>query len=275
MPMTFAPIFAAMNEEFIGSGRSYSALTTGLDGYNFSRLSAEPHELDYAFGAVRLGLRAQHVAIPRGFAPEAGAPLVNLYAGPGYTGDDQNPNPEGMGIVTSEAGVAIAVTFADAPSATIAHPAGVIAAVSGIWHQLPNGTVRETIELMRHEVEDVLNDVFRPEHLFVNISAGAREDTFLLDERVDERLLVGDCARYGHRVIRVFGQKRRYGLDLSGLFYEMWRNQGIPRDQITFDARNCMTARNDAGHLVLPSKRTSEESGNDSWKSAVHAIVRN
>lgn len=275
MPIVIAtaPVFTEMNRELRRPADCVMAVTTGLGEFDFSRIRPGNDKLDWSFDTVAARLGAHSIGIPRGFASEDRTKLVNLYAGHGFRGDETNPNPSGMGLVTSDLDVMLAVTGADAPSATVSHPSGVIAAVSGIWHLLRYGTVRQTVALIERQVID-RGGVFRPQDLWVNLAAGAREDTFLLDEAGRGKALAGDCAGFSNRVIRVFGKERPYGLDLSGLFYDLWLAEGVSPERIGFDPRNTMTERDETGRLVLPSKRTAEELGNDTYKSAVHAIVQ-
>ncbi len=267
------PIFAEMNGRF--GTEIVSGVITELDSWrNFSRLTASSEVLDESFGDVMDALGTTNgLAIPRAFVPQAEGPLVRLAEGFGYTGDEGNPNNPGLGLVTNLAGMALAVTYADAPSATIVHPyTGVTAAISGIWHYLPRGTVQEAMLLIQQLVE-AEGEEFSPADLWVNLSAGGREAGFFIDKNGRNILLAGEPRHvYVRNIWRVFGQARPYGLDLAGLFRDLWIDAEVPFDQIGFDPRDTTTWRNELGELCLPSKRLSDAAGEPGWSSAVHAI---
>jgi len=165
-------------------------LVTPGEGVNFSRVSATAGELLASYGLVREELDAMGVAVPRAYKVE-GDTLVNVSPGAGYSGDYENPNPSGMGLVLTHRLVneelALGVTFADAPGAAVVHvPSGLTAAVSGIWHLLPKGTVDQTVALLKQEVE-ALGHEFDPSDLWVVLAPGARH-TVLIDERGVQRI---------------------------------------------------------------------------------------
>ncbi|MGH7928765.1 MAG: hypothetical protein ACREQV_13330, partial [Candidatus Binatia bacterium] len=137
------------------------------DWLEFNRAGATPSQLSESFGYVarRLNVEPGSIAVPRDLEPEAGE-LIHFAAGPGYRAVGTNPNASGMGLLTAERGLALAALLSDAPAALVIHPCGVIAAVSGIWHQLPKGVVNRTIAHMRFQVEG-RGKVFSLSHLRV------------------------------------------------------------------------------------------------------------
>ena len=190
-----------------------------------------------------------------------------------------------MGLATGLAGVGVAVSAADAPPAVLYHPVGVVAAVSGMWHQLAYGSVDEALKQMCLLVEEK-GGMFHPCDVWVYIAPGARE-TFRLDARGRSKLfgdpetglmpngLKSACLPFQHRFIFLGddGSGREYGLDLSGLFYDLWLQAGVPFDQIYFDPRNTMTARNRLGRYTLASKRVADAMGKSHWASTIVAIT--
>src|ERR1700760_1566020 len=116
LPPVFAALHASLGEEVV------RATTIEAPGYNFSRVTASPDELNRAFGDLQTTLGAIELGIPVAFKrsttrPEN--PLVSTLMGHGFSGDSTtNPNPAGMGLVTSVPGCGLAVTYADAPSLT-------------------------------------------------------------------------------------------------------------------------------------------------------------
>jgi hypothetical protein len=245
------------------------------DGINFSRVSATPADLVRSYGLVTERLGSQGLAIPRKYVVSDGR-IVNYSTGPGYAGDDTNTNPSGMGLVLSaehaRAKVGLGVTFADAPAAVVVHaPTGLTAAVSGIWHLLAQGTVDQTISLLRSQVQD-LGMRFDVADLWVVLSPGARHG-FLIDERgLDMLRPLGSDLLVGTTVRASGNQDRPYSLDLSLLFVKLWEAAGVPELQIDFDERNTLTERDGAGRLVLPSKRAKDELG-AAYASGILAIV--
>ncbi|MDN5274934.1 MAG: hypothetical protein JWP06_835 [Candidatus Saccharibacteria bacterium] len=270
--------------------RLNAALRTGLtadcmlacpgDGETFNRVYGTPSQLDTSFGKVISALRARGAALPRKYDTKA-SPLINLSGGSGYQGENPN-NPSGMGLVlpASLHGIVAGVTFADAPGAVVAHtPTGVTAAVSGIWQQLPKGTVDQTIQLMKQQVQE-MGMTFDVQDLWVILSPGARAETFFIDTK-GQALLAGGGSQFidGGRIqllstpVEQQGRTKTYALDLVGLFYDLWRVAGVLTNQIHLDGRNNMTDRDGEGNLVWPSKRAADERGEDGYTSAFMGLV--
>jgi hypothetical protein len=236
------------------------------EGETFGRLTAEAGQLFVSYGRVAIELQAKNgIAVPRSFDAKA-RPLVHVSEGHGFEPNNTS-NPAGMGLVlpASFYGTAAGVPFADAPAAAIIHaPTGVVGAVSGIWQLLPVGTVDETIQTMKQEVE-ALGHSFRTSDLWVILSPGARGDTFTIDQK-GSNLLLGAGWQFtsGLRVqplpapVQEGKRVKTHSLDLVGLFYDLWRFAGVPASQIRFDDRNNMTFRDSEGNLIFPSKRLTE-----------------
>lgn len=251
-------------------------------GCNFSRLTASPDVLDSSYSLVRGELGATGVALPRSYNPKA-RPLINCSSGAGYKKD--NPcNPDGMGVVLSRdlGEVAVAVTAADAPGATIFDPSGVCAAVSGIWQQLvaaEKGTVEECLLTMEQTVR-ALGKPFDRSKLWVILSPGARGDTFFIDAKGANMLLAGgeNFTRRGRIVelkvpfVNEKGREMTHSLDLSALYADLWEFAGVPVGQIHYDGRNNMTYMVD-GQYALPSKRRADAAGEPGYASGILAMV--
>lgn len=249
------PMVEAINGMFGETVRGL--LTEGSDPavHNFSRNSASPEILEASFDEVVEFLVAHEIALPREFKSDANDQLINLAVGNGYVNGGLNPNPAGMGLVTSRRRLALSTTWADAPAwvAVYVDPENpsvrVIASGSGIWRKLEFNTPAQTVALIKSEVEQ-LGGVFDIQNLWVTTSPGARADgqwPFRLDETGKGMALSGASAAHPDVIIELDnptpeperGDKppRLYALDLSGLVAKLWEDQGVVEDKFFFDAR--------------------------------------
>lgn len=270
---------ARLNLQLAESGRKASCvLATPGDSLNFSRLTAPPEVLEYSYSKVMQELGATGgIAIPRAYKVRDGH--IHYALGPGFGSGSTNPNRSGMGLVMHRSvfddGLALGVTFADAPGAVVVHvPSGITAAVSGIWTELGQGTVDKTIALMRDEAT-AMGYLFDQDDLWVILSPGARRG-FLIDERGRQKLLVEGSASAQYAatyVTPVTDQDRPYELDLAGLFHELWRSADVPVDQVFFDPRDTLNEVDAEGNHVLPSKRTADKLGKPEYSSGILALL--
>lgn len=258
------PMMDAVNRRFHGEVvRCLMTERTDPEELNFSRNSAPQDLLAYSLTKVRRQLIGHGIALPREYKPEANDMLAQLAEGGGFTKNFLNPNPAAMALVTSQRDLVLAATWADAPAfiCVYADPFNsdirVIAAGSGIWHVLPQGTIRQTVELIRKEVERLGGD-FDAQNLWVTTSPGARADgdwPFRLDAKGEGILSEGDTKNFVSRFVRPLddptpepwrGDKplRDRVLDLSGLVAGLWETHGLvqqggdnPDGQLYFDER--------------------------------------
>jgi hypothetical protein len=281
---TTLPMVATINGVF---GKIVSGLQSEDSDpavHNFSRNSAPPEILRQSFLHVMRTLEAEQISLVREFVSTTSDQLVNLAVGHGYVKGDLNPNPAGMGLVTSRRFCALSTTWADAPAwvAVYIDPENpavrVIASGSGIWHQLRYGTPGHTVALMKSEVER-LGGVFDIQNLWVSISPGARSTgrwPFRLDEKGVEIVLSGASAAHAEVIIELDnpseepwrGDKplRRYALDLSGLARGLWLDQGVNTGKLFYDPRpNAVVGRG-------ANKRAAEAAGETTWSSELIAI---
>lgn len=247
-------------------------------GLDFNRVKAEPRLLDHSFEAAWRFIAASGIGLPAAYK-DAGGSLVNLVVGPGYT--STSPNPAGMGVVlgSGHEGLAVGVTFADAPAAVIIHvPTGFTAAISGIWMHA-HRTVPQAIALLRMQVE-ATGQNFSESDLWAIMAPGARRHA--LDANGLAKLPVAESKSF---VARVYGAERPYALDLSQYFRQLLENgekgveageeDGIPKSQIDFDPRDTLTDRDENGNYTLPSKRRADAMGDHRYASGLLAVVIN
>lgn len=268
--------------------KTYGEIVRGLQTegsdpavHNFSRNSASPEVLDSSFNEVRRALEAERIALPREFVPEANDRLINRAVDNGYVKGEDNPNPAGMGLVTSERNFALCTTWADAPAwvAVYIDPRNpavrVIASGSGIWHLLRYGTLGQTVALIQSEVEQ-LEGAFDIQNLWVATSPGARAKgdwPFRLDEGGKAIVLSGASAGHADMVIKLENPTeeperddkplREYALDLSGLVWELWLDQGVDANKLYFDDRT---------NGKLANKRAANAAGQTTWPSELIGI---
>ncbi|HKX23741.1 MAG TPA: hypothetical protein VJM46_00740 [Candidatus Saccharimonadales bacterium] len=246
-----------------------AVLVTPDADINFSRKSSTVAQHAQGFGIVTRELNAVGTALPRAYVVQ-GNSVVNLAAGDGVTGDETNPNASGMGLVQTAEQIgqdlAVGVTFADAPGALVVHvPTGLLAAVSGIGHLLVEGTVPQTISLMRQQVE-ALGVPFRTQDLKVILAPGAREGFRIDDAMIDNKLAGIDQAILAEVIIRNYGSgDRPHSLDLSLLFMRLWEAANVT--VVDFDERNTLTDEE------LPSKRAADARGEQFYSSGILAGV--
>lgn len=251
--------------------------------FNVSRNSAMPELLDTSFWEIVQYLGGKGIALPREIKPGANGELVNFAQGHGFTKGPENKNSSGLVQVTSQRGLVLPMTWADAPAfiALYFDPANphvrVIAAGSGIWHKLPDGTVRKTVAFIRKEVER-LGGTFNIEHLWVSTSPGARAHgnwPFRLDDEGRNKVLRGDGAPYAGCLKLLAdpqpepwrGDKplRRYALDLSGITARLWVAEGVLPEHLFFDRRPNAS-------VSSANKRAADANGQMSWVSEALAI---
>ncbi len=250
--------------------------------HNFNR-SALPEILDSSFNEVKGALGAKQIALPPVFKSDANDRLINLAVGNGYVNGELNPNPAGMGLVTSRRRRALVTPWSDAPAwvAVYIDPKNphvrVIASGTGIWNKLPYNTPHQTIALMQSEVEQ-LDGVFDIQNLWVTTSPGARAEgewPFRLDAGGVAIALSGASAAHPEVIIEIVNPKvepervgkppRDYALDLSGLVRELWLDLGVDEDKFFFDERpNAAVSR--------ANKRAADAEGKTTWSSELIAI---
>ncbi len=245
---------------------------------NFNRKHAASHVLGNSFLEATRSLGVNKLAMPVMFSSDANYHLINQAVGHGYVGNNHNPNPAGLGLVTSQRGLALATPWSDAPAWIVVYvdPAAsnvrVLSSGAGIWNRLPHGTVRQTVALIESEV-DHLGGQFSIQNLWVATSPGARNfgtAPFRLDDRGMQMLSTGATAPYMEEFLRIDEEQAEseppYVLDLSGLVRQLWLDQAIDPAKLFFDKRPNAS-------VSSASKRVAEAQGRTSVSSELMAAA--
>lgn len=241
---------------------------------DFSRSPGNPN-LARSYETVQGVLGATGVALPRRYADVSGPPVVKA-AGDGYSNDPEtNPNDNSYGVVSATPGQAVLCPFADASAFTFAYaPPGreaAVGAVTAIW-SVQSKVVGALVGAISSATGDRDID---PAHIWGHVSAGARAHR--LDLAGITRLLA--MSDFFERYIKnefgpaPDGAHRPYSFDLSGAFYGLLVELGVPRNQLGYDHRDPITARDNLGQPVLASKRLAEATGNRSYASGISGVV--
>lgn len=230
-------------------------------GLNFSRGSTESKELtaNYAWLCGQTGLP---VAVPQSYDPDA-LRLVNRSRGPGYTADDRNPNPSGLGLVhvphEQVQNHALGVVWADAPGVFLIHaPTGAVAAFSGMWHSAPQ-VVAETLRVLEESV-----DQFSLDGVWAVMTPGAATIPLQIGRPDEHEALLGYARQASLPLVESEEGYSLRAFDLPGFVSDQLIDAGVDRYQIEVDRTNTMDPEND-----LPSKRKCDAQGGPHHPSGI------
>jgi Multi-copper polyphenol oxidoreductase laccase len=258
--------------DFVGT---YGWTARGLDltpaaGKVVSRLTGTTDELDELHAGIVPGVLGARMYLPTAYpdrtergnlrSPWDGE-LVAKSIGAGYSGSlDTNPNPRTLCLICPP-NSATGVMRADAPAAIIWNRrTGTIGSGLLVWHALRDDLVEQFVEAM-------CDNGSNPGDLFVVMGAGARQKFYL--DRDGYELMVEGGDTFDNCMERVFGLTRTksngtvvpyyVNLDLGRLAYLLFRDADVPFDQIDFDSQCTRTTRDEAGTLLLASKRNLDD----------------
>lgn len=257
----------AINQALVPYGiKLQTALITPGGLVSFSRAADAEHPDRDVLGSyvmARMAVNAKTLAVPRAFAKDIGRSFAHVSVSDGWTADDSNRHGPGAALVTQRRHHALGVPWADAPGGVFIHaPTGILFTIAGIWQFLAENSVEQTFALLGEQVEEATGESLRPQDVWGLVSPGAHAAAFYVNQKGYDLLAAADARNKKFLPaaqptdLEVARKGDPYGLNLTDLFLDYIRREGVPQQHVFVDWRDTVTDPSN-----LPSKRRADALG--------------